>query len=140
MTIRGLVMLMANAERRHIRLIQRSHRAHLEAKTRSAAALRMQAVSRTRSGRLVLSGGPEIAVPLVLAMREQPAARPSLAPPPLATDATRARSPLATGCPGMPPDPPPPPPRRRRRFAVSLKARTRGRRSCLRSSRPTCGS
>merc|ERR1719409_2650062 len=40
-------MLMANAERRHIRLIQRSYRAHLEAKTRSAA------------------------VPLVLAMREQ---------------------------------------------------------------------
>ena len=144
LTIRGLVMLMANAERRHIRLIQRSYRAHLEAKTRSAAALRMQAVSRTRSGRLVLSGGPEIAVPLVLAMREQ-ACGASLACAAAACDRCHARALTARNrMPGNAARPPsllpPPPPRRRRRFAASLKARTRGRRSCLRSSRPTCGS
>jgi len=142
LTIRGLVMLMANAERRHIRLIQRSYRAHLEAKTRSAAALRMQAVSRTRSGRLVLSGGPEIAVPLVLAMREQ-ACGASLACAAAACDRCHARALTARNrMPGNAARPPlpPSPPRRRRRFAASLKARTRGRRSCLRSSRPTCGS
>ena len=144
LTIRGLVMLMANAERRHIRLIQRSYRAHLEAKTRSAAALRMQAVSRTRSGRLVLSGGPEIAVPLVLAMREQACGASSLRRRrlrPMPRARAHRSQPDARECrPTPPPSSPPPPPRRRRRFAASLKARTRARRSCLRSSRPTCGS